>query len=227
MVAQAVRGLGGIGKSTLALRHARARLAVGGGPVWWVTAESAHEVVAGLARLAAVVSPVPASLPLRDAADWAVTWLQGRTGWLVVLDNGEDPAHIAPWLERLDTGQVLVTTRRDVAWPGTSTVPRVDTLRPDASLRVRRDLAGPHGTADDGTWRAVADELGHLPLALQQAGAYLAQTRPAPARYLARLRCASWDGPGTRCRLRNARCPSPSRRWAPTTPAPGTCAAGC
>ncbi|KAB8161826.1 tetratricopeptide repeat protein [Streptomyces sp. 3MP-14] len=188
MMAQAVRGMGGVGKSTLVLHHARAHLAAGGGPVWWVVAENPEQVVDGLARLAAAVSPVHAALPLEEAADWAVTWLQGRTGWLVVLDNVNDPDDIAPWLGRLGTGRVLVTTRRDVPWPGMSTVLRLDPLHPDASLTVLRGVAGENVTADENVWRELAEELGHLPLALQQAGAYLAQTRTAPVRYLQRLR---------------------------------------
>ncbi|MGO4747369.1 tetratricopeptide repeat protein, partial [Streptomyces sp. 2MCAF27] len=86
VVAQSVRGLGGVGKSTLALHHARRFLAAGGGPVWWVDADSAYKVMAGLAELATALDPVHTGLPLEEAAQWAVVWLQGRSGWLLVLD---------------------------------------------------------------------------------------------------------------------------------------------
>ncbi|RKN26804.1 hypothetical protein D7318_05570 [Streptomyces radicis] len=131
VVAQAVRGMGGVGKSTLVQRWARARLDAGRGPVWWIVAESPAQVVDGLAGLAVAVSPVLAAVPLEEAADWAVTWLQGRGDWLLVLDNVEDPEHVAPWLGRLGTGQVIVTTRRDAPWPGVGTVLRLGRRRGD------------------------------------------------------------------------------------------------
>ncbi|MER6141608.1 tetratricopeptide repeat protein [Streptomyces sparsogenes] len=185
VVAQSVRGLGGVGKSTLVLHHARRFLAAGGGPVWWVDAESGPKVMAGLAGLATALDPVHAGLPLEDAAQWAVVWLQGRTGWLLVLDNAEDPADLDPYLGRLTTGQVLITTRRDLPWRDLGTPLRLDTLTPAAAVDVLREITGSTDAAGLGR---LAEELGHLPLALQQAGAYLAQTRTSPGDYLDQLR---------------------------------------
>ncbi|MFK4271601.1 tetratricopeptide repeat protein, partial [Streptomyces milbemycinicus] len=185
VVAQSVRGLGGVGKSTLVLHHARRFLAAGGGPVWWVDAESASKVMAGLAALATALNPVHAALPLDEAAQWAVVWLQGRSGWLLVLDNAEDPADLDPYLGRLTTGQMVITTRRDLPWRDLGTPLRLDTLTPEAAVDVLREITG---SADAAELGRLAEELGYLPLALQQAGAYLAQTRTSPGDYLAQLR---------------------------------------
>ncbi|MER7789038.1 tetratricopeptide repeat protein [Streptomyces sp. NPDC097640] len=184
VVAQSVRGLGGVGKSTLVLHHARRFLASGGGPVWWVDAESAPKVMAGLAGLATVLNPVHADLPLEEAAQWAVVWLQGRSGWLLVLDNAEDPADLDPYLGRLTTGQVVITTRRDLPWRDLGTPLRLDTLTPETAVDVLREITD---SADTEGLASLADELGYLPLALQQAGAYMTQTRTSPGDYLARL----------------------------------------
>ncbi|MER5399412.1 FxSxx-COOH system tetratricopeptide repeat protein, partial [Streptomyces sp. NPDC002599] len=188
IVTQTVRGMGGVGKSTLVLHHAHALLAAGLGPVWWIDASSTGSITAGLALLAARVNPVHATLPLDEAADWAVAWLQGRTGWLLVFDNAEEPADLHPYLGQLGTGQTLVTTRRDLAWRDLGTPLRLDTLTPDASLKVLQEIIGRHTDMDAEGLSRLAEELGYLPLALQQAGAYLTQTRTTAADYLSQLR---------------------------------------
>ncbi|MFD4114321.1 tetratricopeptide repeat protein, partial [Streptomyces niveus] len=188
IVAQSVNGMGGVGKSTLVLHHAREHVASGRGPVWWIPSESPEEVTAGLAELAVALNPVHVAMPLDEAAGWAVSWLQGRSDWLVVLDNVEDLTPLQPLLGRLSTGQVLISTRRDLRNRGIGTVLTLDTLHPDASLTVLRDLTGRRSDADTQHLRDLASELGHLPLGLQQAGAYLAHTRTSPQDYLGRLR---------------------------------------
>ncbi|MDP4510289.1 tetratricopeptide repeat protein [Nonomuraea turcica] len=211
VVVAAVHGLGGVGKSTLAARYARAhaagRTAGGDGaglnPVWWITADSAAAVDAGLAALAVALQPeLATAVPLEALAQRATAWLAAHQGWLLVLDNVVDPADVRPLLERTLTGQVLVTSRLGEGWHRLDAqVLRLDVLdeREAVDLLIRIAAAGrsaevvqaglneelPEGM--DGVLELVR-ELGCLPLAIEQAGAYLHQTRLSPRGYLELLR---------------------------------------
>ena len=158
---------------------------------WWVTADNAAAVEAGLAALTARVNPefVLVSTPA-EAAAWAVGWLQNQSGWLLVLDNVERRADVEPVLGQLDAGHVLITTRRDVGWDAlVDGCLRLDLLDRASAVRL---LVERSGQADELTAAVLADELGYLPLALQQAAGYVRQTRMPMATYLDRLR----DQPG-------------------------------
>ncbi|GAA1034793.1 FxSxx-COOH system tetratricopeptide repeat protein [Virgisporangium ochraceum] len=167
----AVHGLGGIGKTELAVHYARAhlhryRL------VWWVTADTTANVGLGLAGLTRRMHPMAT---LTDAQEWAMGWLQSNTGWLLVLDNVEDIDHIRYLLGVVaGRGQVLVTTRRDYGaarWAkvGLASL-RLGVLDRTASIDLLIRLTGQDDP--DGAGRVAAD-LGDLPLALEQAAAYL------------------------------------------------------
>ncbi|MFI6541177.1 hypothetical protein ACIBHY_52615 [Nonomuraea sp. NPDC050547] len=190
VISQAVVGLGGIGKSELALQYAFARR-LDYDLVWWIDADSPAQIKVGLAGLARALvagtdSVAAGQASPEEAVAWAITWLAGRTGWLLVFDNVEEPTHLEPYLARLTIGQVLITTRRDVGWQHLSVTPlRLHTLPRPASIRLLGDLIGPPHAAN----AAVLDELGDLPLALTQTGAYVARTpRCTPAGYLRLLR---------------------------------------
>ncbi|MER6059264.1 tetratricopeptide repeat protein, partial [Streptomyces albidoflavus] len=177
VLVQAVHGLGGIGKSTLAA-HWAANRSHGSAPVRWITADSPDAVQQGLADLATALQPVlaHAALPGPALAEWGLQWLAVHTGWLIVLDNVNDPADIAPLIARAPGGRFLITSRLATAWTDAATLIRLDTLQPAESLALftRITTAAHPGRDLDGAAQ-VCEELGHLPLAIEQAAAYLAQ----------------------------------------------------
>ncbi|MFC7730660.1 tetratricopeptide repeat protein [Actinomadura keratinilytica] len=188
VVSQAFVGMGGVGKSELALQYAerardRYRL------VWWITAEASAQVDAGLAELARHLVPDAArAARAEEAAAWVCGWLRAHPGWLLVLDNVTRPSDVAGLLGRLEGGHVLITSRRDVRWPGRTATVRLDLLDPDASVELITAVTGRTTSADRRAALGIAEELGFLPLALDQAAAYIRQSGITPAVYLERLR---------------------------------------
>lgn len=124
-----------------------------------------------------------------EAAAWALAWLSTRAGWLVVFDNVEEAADVEPHLARLARGHVLITTRRDISWPQRGITPlRLEVLDRPASIALLAGLIGPLATDQRPLLNELANQLGDLPLALAQAGAYIARTPGiTPVRYLCLL----------------------------------------
>ncbi|MET8277897.1 tetratricopeptide repeat protein [Micromonospora sp. NPDC005174] len=186
VICQAVHGLGGVGKTELALQYAhrcRDRYPVR----WWLTADSPAAIENGLVALTARMNPdLVLTATAAEAASWAVGWLQNQLGWLLVLDNVEQRSDVEPLLAQLDTGHLLITTRRDVNWETlVDGCLRLDMLDRESAVRLLLE----RGEQQDLLAAAVlADELGYLPLALQQAAGYLRQTRLPVSVYLDRLR---------------------------------------
>jgi NB-ARC domain. len=202
----AVYGLGGIGKSELALQYAlrnigRYHLA------WWIDADSPARIQNGLADLARAIaagthSIAAAQATAEEAAAWAIAWLAAHPGWLLIFDNVGQAADIEPVLARLNGGHVLITTRRATGWQGLCTPINLEVLAPDAAERLLAELIGHTRTAPASELAALAEELGWLPLALTQAGAYIARTpgmtveryRHLLRRAPGRLQAAAADG---------------------------------
>lgn len=181
-----VHGLGGVGKSELAIWYAHANRS-SYQLVWWIDGASAQQVTIGLAGL---TTRLHSPAPLAYAQAWAIGWLQSHSGWLLILDNVEELGDISGLLGQLNgRGHVLITTRRDLGsallgkW---GLVPlRLQVLNETASADLLIQLSGrPSELADAAQ---LAQSLGHLPLALEQAGSYINQRHITICDYRKRL----------------------------------------
>ncbi|GHE45913.1 tetratricopeptide repeat protein [Streptomyces vinaceus] len=182
---QAVHGLGGVGKSTL-VAHWAATRPHGCAPVRWITADSPAGVEQGLASLTTALQPALATaLPVEGLAEWGLQWLASHTGWLIILDNVNDPADIAPVIARAPGGRFLITSRLATAWNDATTLVRLDVMEEAESLALLTRTTTAAGPRDLDGAADLCTELGHLPLAVAQAAAYLAQNPlTAPRAYL-------------------------------------------
>jgi tetratricopeptide (TPR) repeat protein/transcriptional regulator with XRE-family HTH domain len=180
-----VHGLGGIGKSTLAAHWASTRpsdrIAT-----WWITADTRAGIDEGLARLAAALDPECAGQSLEVLAERAVHWLAAHSGWLLILDNVTEAADIEPLLARARGGRFLITSRLAIGWHQiTSSVLRLDVLELQEAVELLARIAScdrPCAELDGAS--ELCTELGCLPLAIEQAAAYMYQTGIRPRAYL-------------------------------------------
>jgi tetratricopeptide (TPR) repeat protein len=181
---QAISGLGGIGKTQLALEYAY-RYRGDYQAVLWAQADTRENLTSSYLTIVALLNlPEKSEQESARAIAAVKNWFQRNTGWLLILDNADELALARDFLPPSMGGQVLLTTRAQATGRfarrlEVDTLPteqgtlfllrRAGLLAPDATLEQ-----APEGDRDIAC--AICEELGGLPLALDQAGAYIEET---------------------------------------------------
>jgi hypothetical protein len=183
-------GLGGVGKTQIAIRYAEQQWAVHALDLLvWMPATSREAILTGYAETAWQIFGGDETAVQR-AAERLLAWLAATDkSWLIVLDDLQNPGDMTGlWPPTIPTGQVLITTRRrDAALAGSGrAVFEVDVFTPEESVAYLHDSLAEHPHLRQGTVELAAD-VGHLPLALAQAAAYLIDRDLSCQDYRARL----------------------------------------
>ncbi len=191
---QAMCGLGGIGKTQIAVQYAYEHCDEYQA-VFWARAESHEALTSSFVEIAGLLD-----LPQKDEKDQTITvqavkrWLQDNNGWLLILDNADEPKVVHEFLPTKFDGHILLTTRAQ-ALGGLAQRIEVDSFTPELGalfLLRRAMLIAADGALDDTVQSdrevaiKISEELGGLPLALDQAGAYIEETGCHLAKYLER-----------------------------------------
>jgi tetratricopeptide (TPR) repeat protein len=179
--AEAIHGLGGVGKTQLAVEYVH-RFAADYELIWWVSAEEPIAIAGQLAALSRRLD-LPQLPNLNEQVAALFDELGQRDGWLLVYDNVEGPATLTGYRPPAGRGHLLITSRNP-AWSGIAGAISLDVLSREESVAFLRQRL----SRDDPILSSLAEALGDLPLALEQAAGYIDETQTSVAEYLELLR---------------------------------------
>jgi tetratricopeptide (TPR) repeat protein len=189
-VVQALQGMGGVGKTQVAIEYAH-RFARTYDLAWWVASEQPALIGDQFAALADELDCVGADGGTKRIQAAVLRELRQRDGWLLVFDNAEDPEDLREWLPS-GNGHVLITSRTP-GWGDIATSVEIDVLARAESVAILRERVPGLGEAEADQ---LAERLGDLPLAMAQAAGFMAESGTTAARYLTLLETRTREAMG-------------------------------
>ncbi len=187
---QALKGLGGIGKTQMAVEYAY-RYQDSYPSILWVNAATEEALITGFVAIAGLLPAFPAKdeQDQNKIVEAVKHWLErSHTRWLLIFDNADDVTLVRPFLPKSGNGSILLTTRAHAVGSIAASLEvekmslmegsclllrRVYGLSPHLSPMQVLEYASVEDTNEAGNIVAALD---YLPLALDQAGAYIEET---------------------------------------------------
>jgi len=184
---QAISGLGGIGKTQTAVKYAY--------QYWseykfilWANADSYETLILDFVAIANMLN-----LPNKDAKEQNLVitsvklWLETVGEWLLIFDNADKPELIEDFFPLKPKGHILVTSRAQIFQNLNIITPvELNKLKPDESVQFLLKRTGRKDVerAEYDAIKQLAKEFDYLPLAMEQAGAYIFQRKSSFQDYL-------------------------------------------
>lgn len=190
-----ISGLGGIGKTQLVLEYAYLHQK-DYEAAFWIRADTETNLIDDMAALVDVLElPEQQEHDYIKRIDAVLGWMRLHSAWLLIYDNADSLTTVQPFLPQ-GTGHILLTTRA-YALEGLAQRLDLDKMEPEtgALFLLRRvqilDVSMPLARANSAYVKsatAIAQELDGLPLALDQAGAFMLEAPCSLTEYLALYR---------------------------------------
>jgi tetratricopeptide (TPR) repeat protein len=179
----ALHGLGGIGKTQILIEYANRCKDKGiHQAVLWVSAESKETFKSGFQTLAIALNLPIEGKPVEEIRESVENWLIiNKNKWLLLIDNADDLKIIGTFLSKVKGyGQVLISTRAQNTRPFAEPLALEKMTKQEAFefLEKRTGLSIDHHA------EKLAKTLDYLPLALDQAAAYISETQMGFEDYL-------------------------------------------
>ncbi|BCJ40514.1 cytochrome c [Actinoplanes ianthinogenes] len=177
---EALHGMGGVGKTQVVVEYVY-RNSVDYDVVWWIPAERPAQIASSLVELAQKLGlPVKAEAAAIPAVREALRIGVPYQNWLLVFDNADAPATVRDYFPMGGPGRILVTSRNP-QWSAVAQSVEVDVFRREESIALLTRRAPKISVEQADNLAAV---LGDLPLAIEQAGAWLGETGMQATEYL-------------------------------------------
>jgi tetratricopeptide (TPR) repeat protein len=192
----AISGLGGVGKTQLALEYVHAHKDNYRG-VYWISGVNQATLLSGFQQIAKKTGCVRAmnlNANPSDTAKDVLGWLNEQENWLLVIDNLDDATVVEGYLPERSPGKHTLLTMRN---PNAVEIPaeglRVGVLDPDEAVElliVRSTLGSVYYSSLKAKAEAaqIVKELGFLPLAIEQASAYIREVSKDIFKFLPRYK---------------------------------------